>query len=329
MAEVANLQLLRALVMVAREGSVSQAASRLCLSQPAVSLQLKALSEQTGLTLFARAGRGLSLTPDGAALLPKAESVLASLAEFNHGAVRLQQSVRGVVRVGTILDPGFTRLGAFLKTLVERAPQIGTELRQAMSGSVLEQVCSGALDVGFHLAEQDAVAPSGRAGARAQPARLNAVQNERGLASLTLTRFSYRVVGPPAWAQRLRGQDWKGLATLPWLATPVQSVHHRLLASVFGPDSTSGVAPHYVALVDQEASMLDLVKSGVGLSLMRDSIAIRESQTYGLAVADGVGLDCTLRFICLAQRRTDPIIESAWNAMISAWRLDAERMGGT
>ena len=40
--------------------------------------------------------------------------------------------------------------------------------------------------------------------------------------------------------------------------------------------------------------MLDLVKSGVGLSLMRDSIAIRESQAHGLAVADKVSLDCAL-----------------------------------
>ena len=53
-----------------------------------------------------------------------------------------------------------------------------------------------------------------------------------------------------------------------------------------------------MALVDQEASMLDLVKSGVGLSLVRDSIAMRESQARGLVVADRVSLDCALSFVC-------------------------------
>jgi hypothetical protein len=43
--------------------------------------------------------------------------------------------VRGRLRIGTILYPEFTRLGAFLKQLVESAPQIETELRQGMSAA--------------------------------------------------------------------------------------------------------------------------------------------------------------------------------------------------
>ena len=73
-------------VAVARSGNVSRAAASLHLSQPAVSLQLKALADQTGLTLFSRKARGLELTRDGAALLPQAERVLASLADFNRTA---------------------------------------------------------------------------------------------------------------------------------------------------------------------------------------------------------------------------------------------------
>ena len=54
MAAAPDPQALRAFVAVAREGNVSRAATRLHLSQPAVSLQLKALAEATGLTLFTR-----------------------------------------------------------------------------------------------------------------------------------------------------------------------------------------------------------------------------------------------------------------------------------
>jgi hypothetical protein len=66
--------------------------------------------------------------------------------------------------------------------------------------------------------------------------------------------------------------------------------------------------------------MLDLVKSGVGLSLARDSIAIRESQAHGLVVADRVSLDCVLSFICLKSRVTEPVVASAWGALAQAWR---------
>ena len=149
-------QTLRAFVAVAREGNVSRAALRLHLSQPAVSLQLKSLAQATGLQLFTRTPHGLALTPDGVALLPQAEKALAALADFGHAAQRLQNTVRGRLRIGTILDPEFTRLGAFLKQLVESAPQIETELRQGMSGDVLAQIGRGELDVGFYLVPLDA-----------------------------------------------------------------------------------------------------------------------------------------------------------------------------
>jgi DNA-binding transcriptional LysR family regulator len=302
-----DLHLLRAFVLAAREGNVSRAAERLHLTQPAVSLQLKRLAEDTGLQLFTRTPHGLALTADGAALLPQAERVLAAVADLQQAARNLQGAVRGALRIGTILDPEFTRLGMFLRELVESAPQIETELRHGMSGTVLAQVLRGELDVGFHLDtfDDEPVDRPSDAPAAASP-----------LAARTLTRFTYRVVAPAGWGPQVLGRDWKALAALPWLGTPPESAHHRLLQRVFGP---LGLTPRRVALVDQEASMLDLLKSGVGLSLLRDSIAIRESQSHGLVMADRVQLDCALRFVSLAARRNEPVIASAWNALSRAW----------
>ena len=299
MASSPDPQALRAFVAVAREGNVSRAAARLHLSQPAVSLQLKALAEATGLTLFTRTPHGLALTPDGAALLPQAEKALAALADFGQAALSLHNTVRGRLRIGTILDPEFTRLGAFLKELVETAPQIETELRQGMSGEVLAQVGRGELDVGFYLGLPGEMVEEG-------PFELR-----------VLSHFRYRVLAPAGWGEQVLGRDWKGLAALPWIATPPASAHHRLLAGVFGP---LGVAPRQVALVDQEASMLDLVRSGVGLSLVRESIAITEAQARGLVVADRVSLECQLCFVSLRARRGEPVLASAWAALEQVWR---------
>jgi DNA-binding transcriptional LysR family regulator len=307
-------QTLRAFVAVARQGNVSRAAERLHLSQPAVSLQLKGLATNTGLVLFNRTPQGLTLTRDGAALLPQAEKALAALADFTQAAQGLHRTVRGTLRIGTILDPAFTRLGAFLKELMEAAPQIDTELRHGMSGEVLAQLIRGDLDVGFYLGM-----PEKNEENRVFAQELQA-QTAIDFEVRELTRFTYRVIAPAGWGPQVQGRDWKALAALPWLATPPASAHHRLLSRVFGPGSLTGLAPRRVALVDQEASMLDLVKSGVCLSLARDSIAIRESQAHGLVVADRVSLDCVLSFICLKARVTEPVVASAWVALAQAWR---------
>ena len=321
---------LKAFCAVAREGTVSQAATKLSLTQPAVSLQLKGLQERLQLQLFARAGRGLVLTRDGVALLPQAEKVLATLKEFGQSASGLQAAVRGRLRIGTILDPEFTRLGAFLKELVEAAPQIDTELSQHMSGNVLTQLQAGVLDVGFYLAPPDELA---RLRMRPRESSANPVNpyfyegnmplagmkytpNAIDLIVIELARFNYHVLAPALWGPQVQGKDWRGLSALPWIITPPASAHHRLLQSVFAP---LGVTPKRAALVDQEASMLDLVRSGVGLSLARDTIAMREAQSRGLVVADRVALPCCVCFIHAASQGETAVIAAARQALAKVW----------
>ena len=212
--------------------------------------------------------------------------------------------------MGTILDPEFTRLGEFLKSLVDLAPQVGTELRQGMSGAVLAQIARQELDVGFYLV------PAGEIKGNALFASVNPASIATQFIAKPLTAFSYSVLAPAGWGPQVRGKDWRGLASLPWITTPPESAHHRLLASVFLP---LGVAPRSAALVDQEASMLDLVRSGVGLSLVRDAIAIRESQARGLVIADRVSLPCTLCFVALASRSHEQGIEVARQALDNVW----------
>ena len=293
-----DIAALRVFAAVAREGSLSRAAERLHLTQPAVSLQIKALQERLNLRLFERTPRGMRLTPDGAALLPLADRVLDAQREFVGAAQRLHTQVRGTLAIGTILDPEFTRLGAFLRALVETAPQVQTVLQQGMSGEVLARLDAGGLDVGFYLGDPNEDRATPRFKVRA------------------LTPFTYRVLAPAGWGPQVHGQDWRALASLPWIDTPPVSAHHRLLRRVLAP---LGLSVRRVAQVDQEASMLDLVRSGVGLSLVRDAVAIREAQARGLVVADRVALDCVLSFVCLAERAQEPAIEAAWGALAGVW----------
>jgi DNA-binding transcriptional LysR family regulator len=310
-----DLASLRAFCAVAREGSVSRAAARLHLTQPAVSLQIKALQERSQLQLFGRTPKGLALTRDGAALLPQAEKVLSALQDFGQSARNLRSTLRGTLRIGTILDPEFTRLGEFLKQLVESAPQIDTELRQAISGEVITQLHQGSLDVGFYLATSAELKMYlGKKNEQFSDVDIDKLAIK--LIVKPLTQFTYRVLAPAGWGPQVTGRDWRALAALPWITTPPASAHHRLLAQVFEP---LGIQPKSAALVDQEASMLDLVRSGVGLSLVRDSIAIHEAQSRGLVIADKVSLGCTLCFVVTAARSHELVIGAARKALDNVW----------
>lgn len=76
-----DLNLLRVFVVVAEHRSVTQAASRLYLTQPAVSAALRRLTSTVGASLFVRQGRGLALTARGDQLLARSQAHLAALVE--------------------------------------------------------------------------------------------------------------------------------------------------------------------------------------------------------------------------------------------------------
>lgn len=288
-----DLVQLRAFVMVAAEGNLTRAAERLHLTQPAVSLQIKSLQTELNLQLFARKPNGMALTDDGSKLLPFAERVINSVTEFKQGVDALHSTLSGALAIGTILDPEFIRLGPFLKRLVETYPQLSTQLQHGMSGWVLQQVKSGALDVGYFL---------GKPG--------------KEFHCLTLTQFTYSVVAPHGWKNRVAGKNWPELALLPWIWSPPESVHNRLLTKTFAQYK---VTPNKVALVDQEPSMLDLVKSGVGLSLVREAVALHEAHAHGLVIANLVSLSTELSFITLNKRKNDPTISAVFDLVKNLW----------
>ncbi len=307
MSVVHDLRTLNAFIAVAREGNVSRAAEKLHLTQPAVSLQLKRLADDTGLTLFTRTAKGLELTRDGSALIAKAEKVQAALTEFRQTARRVSGDVRGTLRIGTIIDPDFIRLGRYLSLLVEGYPDLNTKLVHGMSGEVINRIIADQIDAGFYLGSLASYEPS------KDPDQI-------GPASLfqerKLTTFTYQVLAPKGWEDRVLGNDWQALADLPWIGTPQESVHSRLLDVEF---SARDISPNYVCLVDQEPSMLAMVRSGVGLTLCRESIALDEMQSRGLVVADKVSIQTSLSFISLASRAKDPNVKAAFEVLASAW----------
>lgn len=263
-----NLNSILAFVTVAREGSVSRAAEVLNLTQPAISHQIRRLSEDTDVTFFKRAPHGLDLTPDGKALLPKAEAVLAAMADFTQSASRRVGQVSGRLRIGTIVDPEFIRLGRLLSHLGKANPGITTELVHGISGEILEKLRRRQIDAGFYLSDPEAV---------------GAIALDEAMQVRELATFNYRVIAPVGWEAQVAKADWPALAALPWIGTTSVSVHNRLLGRIF---AEHGCTQNVVALVDHEASMLEMVRAGVGLCLCRETIALNQRHSFGLSLCE-------------------------------------------
>ena len=311
MNDLPRTQALRCFITVAREGVVSRAASLLNLTQPAVSLQLKGLEESTGLLLFNRTPGGFTLTEAGAALLPLAHKAISASSDFKTMADSLRESVRGSLRVGTILDPEFIRLGPFVRSLATSLKQTEVFLRYGMSDDVLAQIGRGDLDVGYYVDATPAESLS-------FPSFSERHIDDGKYQLAPLMSYPYQVIAPAEWSDWVIGKDWPDLIGLPWLATPPHSAHRRLLDHIFRP---RGSLPKRGAYADQAEAMIDFVESGICLSLARDCTLDRITRKRNFVIADKVTVTCDLSFACLTSRRHEPVISHAFSAMQAVWDL--------
>ncbi|WP_174800567.1 LysR family transcriptional regulator [Martelella limonii] len=119
---VLDNDILRTFVAIAETGSFSGAAEVVFRTPSAVSMQIKRLEEQVGVSLFVRDARSVRLTRSGETLLAYARRILAlsneAMSRFRHPAMR------GVVRLGATDDMGERILPTVLKRFAEAFPSV-------------------------------------------------------------------------------------------------------------------------------------------------------------------------------------------------------------
>jgi LysR family cyn operon transcriptional activator len=142
-----NLQQLRYLVATADHGTMTKAARACHVAQPALTRAVRALEQELGLTLLARAGRGVDLTSDGRVAVETARRVLAEVAVLEglgrRGAVEETLTIAATPTIQADLGSGL------ILEFWQRYPQhpvrfVHCESRQLVGDAVLR----GAADVG-------------------------------------------------------------------------------------------------------------------------------------------------------------------------------------
>ncbi|WP_303903714.1 LysR family transcriptional regulator [Thiohalomonas denitrificans] len=142
--DIPNLQ---AFLAVSDAESFSRAATRLHLTQPAVSKRVAALEEEMGAALFDRVGHHIVLTEAGRALLPNARKVLEAVENGRRAVLKLSGTVAGRLSIGTSHHIGLHRLPPALRRFLTRYPGVKLDLRFMDSEQACRAVETGELEL--------------------------------------------------------------------------------------------------------------------------------------------------------------------------------------
>ena len=143
--------LLRTFIAIVETGSFASAAEAVHRTPSAVSMQVKKLEETLGRALFIRDSRTVTLTRDGAMLLPEARRLLALNRDIM--ARFIQPDVSGEVRLGAPDDAAERYLPDMLKRLAESHPGLTVNVVADASTRLAQQVAAGELDLALVTCE--------------------------------------------------------------------------------------------------------------------------------------------------------------------------------
>lgn len=146
---------LHAFIVVAETLSMTRAAERLHLTQPAVSAAIAVLEERHATRLFDRVGRHLELTAAGKVLLPEARAVIARLEEARRVFGDLAGLARGEVRIAASQTVATYWLPRRMARFAANHPAIHLDLAVGNTTQAAALVLKGEADLAFIEGELD------------------------------------------------------------------------------------------------------------------------------------------------------------------------------
>jgi len=144
-----ELSQLRAFHEIARSGSFSKGAEKLCITQPALSRQVESLEKSVGISLFNRHSRGVHLTEAGRRLFEYVEQMLRLADEAERTLQEIQGLHIGKLNIGACTTVGNYLLPTPLATFLKLYPGIEASVELGKSDDIAERVMHKHFDLAF------------------------------------------------------------------------------------------------------------------------------------------------------------------------------------
>ncbi len=250
-----ELRQLTYVIAVAEESSFTRGAARVHVAQPAVSQQIAQLERELGEKLFDRSDRRVRLTPAGQTFLPYARSAVAATLDGRDAVASLRGTLTGRLAIGTIQSPPESAV-ALLGDFRQLHPAVDIALRVGHPDELTAGVLAGTLDA----------AVIGHTGQRLPGA----------LASRTLhTEPLVIAVAADHPLAKRRSATLDALNGTPIVTLTRGSGLRTVLEHAF---ARAGITPDIRAETDDVTLIADLVRHGLGVALLPESVAARARQ---------------------------------------------------
>lgn len=138
---------------VAKFKSFTQAATELCLTPTALSVQISKLEKELGVRLFVRTMRSVRLTPAGKELVKRAADILALTRETSGVMRQFAAQDSEHIAIGIEETPGFTGLPALIAAFERQNPDVFVSLVVSTDDGLLNLLESGEIDIAVFAAK--------------------------------------------------------------------------------------------------------------------------------------------------------------------------------
>ncbi len=299
---------LRYFIAVAEELNFSRAARRLNISQPPLSVQIKAIETEVGTSLFSRNRRKVELTPAGEVLLENARRAVKQLEDTTEAVRRAGRGDAGTIRLAfTSSVPMREAFALMLRAFRGRYPDVQIELQHMGTGCQFSALANDQIDFGI-------LRP---------PA---ALQQNKNIKLMPLWRDRLRLFLPsnhplamsnaPISMIELVDQPFVGVEPL------VNCGIHEHLVTLCG---AAGFTPRIAQEARELNTVLGLVSAGLGVAVL--------PECYGCMAMPGVasrpiaGADAeSWLMVAMRDRSMPPVLQRFLDVMCNLSQADAPEL---
>jgi DNA-binding transcriptional LysR family regulator len=238
------------------------------LSQPALSLQIRALEDEIGVRLFERNRRKTALTAAGVAFREDATGALLRLDQAVHKAKLAASGKLGSLRIGFVSTAGNEIVPAIIRQFRELNAEVEFFLRNILTIDQIQMLEAGSLDIGF--------------------LRLP-IGEHSGLEVVTVHREPFVLVVPSshklAKRKRVRLREASGQDFVMYERTYAPGFHDL----IFGMLRDAGIIPKVRQTAGEMPMLISLVDSGVGVAILPMSAVKRSvASVVACEIADKI-----------------------------------------
>jgi len=265
-----ELRQIRSFLSIAETLHFGRTAELIHLSQPALSLQIRALEEEVGVRLLERNRRKTKLTPAGHAFRDAAAAGIAQLDRAIRNARLAADGKLGLLRIGFISTAGSELLPNIIRAFRESNPAVEFSLRNILTAEQIRMLEAGALDIGF--------------------LRLP-IGGHTQLEVATVHREPFVLVVPAShtlakrkkvWLSEVSGQDF-----VMYDRTHAPGFHDQ----VVGLLRNAGIVPNVRQSAGEMPTLISLVAAGMGISILPTSaVKHNVAAVVGCEIADQIPL---------------------------------------